>query len=156
MSSSSPSQKRKWKNILLAPSFQFRFGFKMAIAAIIAGSANILLFYHYMHENYEIFIDSLLEAEMLNSQMVSFLYHEFYYVFKIMILITLAFAAFCLILGILSSHSIIGPSVAFHRVFQEIQNGNRDARIKLRPKDEFKDIAEDFNKMMDQINIGPN
>ena len=152
MSSSSPSQKRKWKNILLAPSFQFRFGFKMAIAAIIAGSANILLFYHYMHENYEIFIDSLLEAGMLSSQVVSLLYQEFYYVFKIMILITLGFAIFCIILGVISSHRIIGPSVAFHRVFQQIREGNREARIKLRPKDEFQDIAEDFNKMMDQIN----
>jgi len=39
----------------------------------------------------------------------------------------------------------------FKRVFKEIAAGNTSLRVKLRKKDEFHDVANEFNKMMDQI-----
>jgi methyl-accepting chemotaxis protein len=36
-------------------------------------------------------------------------------------------------------------------VIDEIKSGNHNARVHLRAKDEFQDVAESFNQMMDKL-----
>jgi HAMP domain-containing protein len=55
------------------------------------------------------------------------------------------------LMGVLLSHRTAGPLYHFKRVFDEIRSGNPKQRVRLRPKDEFQDVAKSFNDMMDSL-----
>ena len=65
--------------------------------------------------------------------------------------VSLSFMLLATLLSIKISHATAGPLYHFKRVFNEIKNGKTDARIRLRPNDDFKDVANTFNEMMDAI-----
>lgn len=52
---------------------------------------------------------------------------------------------------IVVSHRTAGPMQHFKRVFREIREGNEYQRVHLRAKDEFQDVAREFNRMMDSL-----
>lgn len=55
---------------------------------------------------------------------------------------------------ILMSHKFAGPIYRFQSVVKAITNGNFDLPpINLRKRDEFKDVAEDFNKMIEVLRV---
>ena len=56
------------------------------------------------------------------------------------------------LIGIVLSHRTAGPLYHFKKVFEEIRKGNKNARIQLRTNDEFSEVAESFNEMMDTQN----
>jgi nitrogen fixation/metabolism regulation signal transduction histidine kinase len=56
------------------------------------------------------------------------------------------------VLGLILSHRTAGPLYHLNRVFEEVCRGNLKARAKFRQNDEFQEVAESFNKMMDSFN----
>ena len=77
---------------------------------------------------------------------------EFY--FK-MVLAGGGFLLAAFLMGIRISHRVAGPMYHFKRVFQEIKAGKKDLRIRLRPDDEFQDVAKSFNELMDEVQGPP-
>lgn len=144
-------KKRYFKNWIIDAGFQLRFGLKIALAALLVGIINIVIFNRYMGENYELVIDPFLEAGLLPESAGIDLYSEFYRIQKILIGTTLGFSLLCLFLGIVFSHAIIGPTINFRRVFQKVKEGDTSARVNLRNKDEFKGLAQALNDMLDAI-----
>ncbi len=142
---------RKFKNFFLDTKFQIRFGAKLALAGAFLGAINTTVFHYYMRENYDVFIDPLLATGLLDENLANFLYKELNHITMIMGVITLGFCLSCILLGFFFSHNIIGPTFAFKRTFKKIEEGDLSARVKLRPKDEFQDFAQVFNKLMDHI-----
>jgi methyl-accepting chemotaxis protein len=69
--------------------------------------------------------------------------------------LVIGFALFFMIasffLGIYFSHRTAGPMYRFSKVFESAGMGNYKERIKLRPNDDFQDVAELFNKLMDRV-----
>ncbi|MBI3557250.1 MAG: methyl-accepting chemotaxis protein, partial [Deltaproteobacteria bacterium] len=63
-----------------------------------------------------------------------------------------AFLGVIALIGLIYSHRTVGPLYHFKRVFDEIKGGNMTARVRLRPKDDFQDVAVAFNEMMDALN----
>lgn len=55
------------------------------------------------------------------------------------------------IMAILTTHRLAGPFLALKKVCQDIQQGNRDARLKFRSEDGLADLESSFNSMLDQI-----
>jgi len=82
------------------------------------------------------------------------LYGELKQVAIILLVVCFCFTLFCALLGILVSHKIAGPLEAFKRTFIEVRNGQTNSRINLRSGDEFKDVAREFNLLMDQLQKG--
>ncbi|HUP57138.1 MAG TPA: methyl-accepting chemotaxis protein, partial [Bdellovibrionota bacterium] len=64
---------------------------------------------------------------------------------------SIAFLIGVAVIGMVMSHRTAGPLYHFKRIFEEIKNGKLDARIRLRPKDDFQDVGQAFNEMMDKI-----
>lgn len=65
-----------------------------------------------------------------------------------------ALGAVMLIMGTASifiTHKIAGPVYRFKRVLAEISSGNLNISIKLRDKDDLKDLAEDFNLVIGEL-----
>lgn len=55
------------------------------------------------------------------------------------------------ILAIVISHRAAGPLYHFKATFSRVASGDRSARIRLRPSDDFQDVAIEFNKMMEKL-----
>lgn len=49
------------------------------------------------------------------------------------------------------SHRIFGPSVPIRRHIAKLIEGDYTTRITLRQKDEFKDVAEDLNRLAERL-----
>ena len=144
-------KKRKLRNFLIRPGLQLRFTLKIAGAALIISALNIVVFYHYIKENYEIFIDPLTKAQLIDAQTSQVLYQELSNISTTLITLSALFTLASILIGVVLTHKIAGPMVAFKRTFSQIKEGNTDARIYLRPRDEFKDVALSFNEMMDTV-----
>lgn len=65
--------------------------------------------------------------------------------------LTFFFLSLICVVALILSHRAAGPICRFKIIFDKIAEGNLDERINLRPKDDLKEIALSFNKMMDNV-----
>jgi HAMP domain-containing protein len=56
-----------------------------------------------------------------------------------------------LVLWIVYSHRIFGPQVPIRRQVANLMKGDYDYKINLRKNDEFKDLADDLNKLAEHL-----
>ena len=138
---------RKIANIIIMPSYQIRYIFWLSARGFCLVGINALVVYHYFKENYL----SLMELSPMTEAARNQLFNEMHQFLLIMIAVSLGFMALMTLVGLVVSHRTAGPLFHFKRVFEEIRSGETKARIRLRPKDEFKEVAEAFNKMMDTL-----
>ncbi len=78
----------------------------------------------------ELFIDTILVPVLLND---------------------LAIMAAVVIVGIIFSNRIAGPLFHIRGVLEDVLAGKTDRRVRLRPKDFARDLAEDINTLLDKI-----
>lgn len=67
--------------------------------------------------------------------------------------VMVALAVICALLGILITKSIVNPMNEMVKVAREIQEGDRDKRLDIKAHNEFKDISELFNNMLDDVSM---
>lgn len=60
-------------------------------------------------------------------------------------------AVLCVGVGIITSHRIAGPVYRMIRFLGSVTNGDYSQRLRLRKKDELKDLAEAINKLVDKL-----
>ncbi len=139
--------KRSFKNLIINPFYQMKYIFWVGSTGLTIVLGYTLIFYSYMKENYAILVDLSPMSDDAKSQ----LYRELHQVLIILSSCSVAFIGMVSFFGLVFSHRTAGPLYHFKRVFREIESGNRKARVKLRPKDDFQDVASAFNHMMDVI-----
>ena len=54
-------------------------------------------------------------------------------------------------LSIFITHKIAGPVYRFRKVFAEVSKGNLNITVRLRKRDEFKDLAEELNMVIGEL-----
>lgn len=144
---SGTNYKRSWRNFIINPAYQLRYVFWLSGSGLVLVALNGLTFYQHIKENYSI----LVELSPMTEESKAQLFHELnVIVFKIGSFSAL-FVLVVGIFGIIYSHRTVGPLYHFKRVFREIAAGNTALRVKLRKKDEFHDVAFEFNQMMDRL-----
>ena len=141
------SKNRSLKNLLINPAYQFKYVLWVSLTGFTLIAANALIFYTYIKENYMLLVDLSPMDDASKTQ----LYHELNEILIKLGLVSFVFMLLAALLGIKLSHATAGPLYHFKRVFNEIKNGKTDARVRLRPGDDFKDVAEAFNEMMDSV-----
>lgn len=141
------AKNRSLKNILINPPYQIKYVMWVSTAGLTLIAANAVIFYYYINQNYSLLVDLSPMDDASKAQ----LYTELNVILIKLGLVGLAFVIITAIVGIRMSHRTAGPMFHFKRVFGEIKSGKTDARIRLRPGDDFKDVAESFNSMMDTI-----
>ena len=67
--------------------------------------------------------------------------------------VMLALGAVCVLLGLLITKSIVEPMNTMVSVARDIQDGDREKRLELKTKNEFKEISELFNNMLDDVSM---
>lgn len=139
--------RRSAKKLLLNPAYQLKFVSLVIGTSLILAAANAGVFYHFIKENYAILVDLSPMTDDAKSQ----LYHELRQIMTLLTVVSVSFSAAVGVIALWLSHRTAGPLYRFQKIFQEIQNGNREQRIHLRPGDDFQEVAHAFNQMMDRL-----
>ena len=139
--------KRKLRNFLIDREFQFKYIFWLTASGLLLVILNAAIFYSYVHENYEMF----LELTPMSDEARELLTSELREILLRLGLLSLGFILIIAGVGLVLSHRAAGPMYAFRRVFRQIREGDHKARIHLRPKDHFQQVAAEFNQMMDSL-----
>ncbi len=135
---------RKTKNWLILPHFQLRFSFLLALAALSGIVAFAFAAGFLIRENY----DLLVQLSPMDDQTKALMTSEFETIVQRLIALSLGFTGFFFVLGILLSHRIAGPLYRFQKHFRDAAKSKGLHEVKLRPKDEFQDLAAAHNEMV--------
>ena len=144
------AKKRSIKNLVINPGYQLKYIFWVSTTGITLILANAFVFYFYIKENYSL----LVELSPMDEASKVQLYKELSEIMIKLGIFGIIFVLITGVIGIIMSHRTAGPMFHFKRVFGEIKKGKLDARIRLRPDDDFKDVANAFNEMMDSVTAG--
>lgn len=139
--------KRRLRNILINPGYQLKYLFWLTFTGMSLVTINAYFFYYSTKENYDILVD----LSPMTSEAKAQLYYELHWTIFRLAGFSLLFLACVGVVGLILSHRTAGPLYHFKRVFSDIKKGNRAARVRLRPKDDFQDVAQEFNEMMDSL-----
>jgi HAMP domain-containing protein len=142
--------KRSKKNLLLMAGFQGRVFFFIILTGFICIAINAHLYYLYVVGSY----DFILRHANFPQDMIDDRYSE---LFTISISLTMLSLLTILLIAtwtLFITHRAAGPVYHMNRVINEIRAGNTQARVQLRKKDEFQDLAKSFNELMDELHNG--
>ena len=143
--------RRKVKNMLINRHYQGRLVITVLAFGFLACLFNGLLFYLYVSENYT----AILAGEYFEPTIMESLEQDLRnFAISLLMLSLLAFFGLAYYLLIIT-HRAAGAAYHIHRVIKEIQHGKLTSRVHLREKDEYKELAESFNALMDQIQQEP-
>lgn len=143
-------KRRKVSNFIINPHYQWKY----ILGLLLSGGIMVVLLlgisYAYIRENYDILVD----LSPMTEQTKALLYQELAKLVRILVVTAAFFLGLVFLAGVYFSHKAAGPLHNFKRVFADIKAGRKDTRVHLRPGDEFQEIAQEFNSMMDQL-TGP-
>ena len=145
-----PKKQRRLKNILILPGFQARMMFFIVLSGVACTAVNAYLYHSYVVGSY----DFILKYSSLSKELIEGRYRDLY-VFGVSLgLVTLVIVLLIATWALFITHRAAGSVYHMKRVIGEVRSGNLAARVHLRPKDEFQDLAQSFNQMMDELQKG--
>jgi signal transduction histidine kinase len=98
------------------------------------------------------FLTAVLIASALAVVVMALAAEEFIDTFLVPVLLNdLAIMAAVIIVGIIFSNRIAGPLFHIRGVVEDVIAGKTDRRVRLRPKDFARDLAEKINTLLDKI-----
>ena len=139
--------KRKLKNYWINPKFQTRYIVTLLSVSVVLVGVLGTVFYRYLEENYTL----LVNMSPMRDEIKVLLMEELAALKNSIIMSSIGYLCFVFGFGTYFSHRTAGPLYAFMRVFREIKNGKQHTRLHLRPGDDFHDVAEEFNGMMNEL-----
>lgn len=139
--------RRKVNNLLINRNYQGRLIITVLAFGFMACLLNGLLFYLYVSENYT----TILATDYFEPAILKSMENDLKnFAFTLLMLSLLAFCGLACYLLVIT-HRAAGAAYHIHRVIKDIQNGNLTSRVHLREKDEYQELAESFNNLMDQV-----
>jgi methyl-accepting chemotaxis protein len=140
------NKQRKLKNLLMHKSVKF----PAALLVILAGFifSNAVLFYRFVKGNYDIFFYSYPEA---SQEFIDLKYNDLLNFVWILLAVATVTTIVLAVYSLIVSHRTAGAGYRIQVVIDDIKSGNAAARIHLRENDEFQDLAQSFNDLMDQM-----
>lgn len=139
----------KRKQFLILPKFQYKYslffgGIALSISALLFAS-----FYYTFSEVYYQILGFIINED---AQLALTIREQFQQAIWILALVQIIFTLTITISGVFLTHRIAGPMWKIMKIMKEIgQTGNLETRIFFRRDDEFKEVADSFNNMMDKL-----
>ena len=137
---------RRFSNFLINPRFQFKYALIIMAVGVIFTVAFAFAFREYVKVNYEVLTHTAVSEEL-----GPLYFQELRSFTQSAVILSLAFLAVLVLWAFFVTHRTAGPMYHFKRVFNAIGSGAVNERIRLRPHDEFRDVAASFNRMMDEL-----
>ena len=133
----------KRRKILIDPHFQWRYTRAVLIPVVLAILLVVLAQYFYIWSEFKYSLTSQYHQDL---KMTTFELSAYVTIITLCLVIP-----FIIFLGIRFSHRISGPIFSIKRNLDKIGKGELTIRIKLRKKDELKDLAECINIMTQDL-----
>ena len=126
------------RKIMIKPAYQMRLALTFfASITVYSAILGVVIFYPLYQE---MNMASTPEEQALISSVVLYLHKSFWPGF---ILVALLAA----LQSIFSSHRLVGPMYRFEKMVQELISGNYSLRIKIRKRDQFKEMEGHLNRL---------
>ena len=144
----SVKDKRK-RRYVIERDFQYRFTLRLFIVggSLFFTYGGLVLFY--IRLNYEALVRSALIQ--LPPSSVQTMQQEFLKLSLSLVFVLALVMAFLFGLGLVLTHKIAGPLVAFNGRFKDIAAGKTGVRVRLREGDEFQEMAQNFNLAVERV-----
>jgi len=142
-----PDNKRHAKSIFSVKGFQGRVVVAIAAAGLSCVGVNAYLCYAYVVSSYDfIFQHSTLPAEVIDGR-----YAELLEVWAVLSAVNVAIVLVVAVWAMYVTHRAAGPIYHLRKTIEKIRAGKLDERLHLRHKDDFHDLARDFNELLDEL-----
>ena len=142
-----PSNRRKV--YLINPRFQWRFIGFMAVVSLLAISilfvSNVLFFRNMTQE-------ALAAGLAPDNPYFDFLQEQKSALLLVYFGVSAVAFVLMMVLGALYSHRIAGPLYRLNKHMRAISEGAEPAPVSFRRRDQFQELVESFNKMIDRLN----
>lgn len=143
----SSRNQRKLRNFLIDPRYQLKYAGLIVLTGALVLLLNASVFYWFIRENYTLLVDMSPMEDDAKAQ----LYRELHQTVFALSGISIGFLLVIALLAVILTHRTAGPMYHFRRVFREIQEGKTQARIHLRPHDDFQEVARECNRALDYL-----
>ena len=134
------------RNYFPEPRFQMRFLTFLVAGSVIQILATVFILYYFLSQNYLF----LVKYAGLDTQITQLLSHELRVLIAVIGLTFAIYLVGTVVLGVLFSHRIAGVIYALKRTIHAIEEG-QDVKLNLREKDEFQDLVNAFNAMVERL-----
>ena len=127
--------------------FQVKYSLLFTLAGVLIAILFCAHIFYFLNEYLQIVIPDYLDRP----QVYSFIMSEKRKIALYLIVLVSFLSCFLFFMGIVLTHKIAGPIMVIKRRMADIERGDFGAQIKLRRGDEFKDLADSFNKMLNSL-----
>ncbi|OGA17621.1 MAG: hypothetical protein A3I63_03705 [Betaproteobacteria bacterium RIFCSPLOWO2_02_FULL_66_14] len=138
---------RSKASLLINPRFQGQVVAFIVLAGFFCVVVTAYFYYSYVVNSYDFILqNSTLPPEIIEER-YSDLYNLWVSLSLINVIIILVIAGWSLFI----THRVAGSIYHVKRVIDEVKSGNAKARVHLREKDAFQDLANSLNEMLDTL-----
>ena len=134
---------RRIKNLLLAPSYQFRRGVIAILLAAAFGATIAFLLYSKLGVIFSVMLD-LTDAKEEVSQLLRKNVTSLWWQFSTVLI---AYLGLNIGFSVVITHRMVGPTYAFRRHIRSLLDGNFSVRTRLREGDAFSEVADGLNEL---------
>jgi signal transduction histidine kinase len=135
--------KRKAKNFMLQPLLQVKLGiYTILISVVFAAALAAILYFNFSSLINSIVLMTDAEEEVRD------IFLSYWKTTQIWIYLTfLGYLVLTIVISVIYTHKLIGPTIAFRRHIRMIAEGRYNARTYLRKGDAFVEVAEELNRL---------
>jgi methyl-accepting chemotaxis protein len=149
-----PQAKRRWRNYLLVPSFQFKYtGMVVGVTVAVASVLGVQAYYYSKGQTELIVAQKLIgpEGEEFAKDIETYSQAEDRKVAASIVLGVLALALALGFTGIVVTHKLVGPAYRLKTMLRDVRDGRLRVQGRLRKGDELQDIFEAFHEMIESL-----
>ncbi|MGK5084093.1 HAMP domain-containing protein [Bdellovibrionota bacterium FG-1] len=139
--------RRHLRNYWINPQFQGRYIFWVTLTGLALVAINATIFYLFTRENYAL----LVELSPMTDEAKGQLYHELHQIVGFLLGGSASFLLVTSVVGLVFSHRAAGPMFHIRRVCDAVRGGDVRARVHLRPHDDFQEVGQAINAMLDVL-----
>jgi len=147
MSAKQAVDPRKFKNLLLKPLLQVKLG----LYSILLSSLFVVTFCSVLMVSFHRLFELILDFTDLRQEVIDVIQSGLYGIAGWLILIVAVYFLASVLLSVVYTHRLIGPTIAFRRHIKALTEGNYDSRIQLRKNDAFVEVAEELNRLAEVL-----
>ncbi len=140
--------RRHVRNYFPEPAFQKRFLLFLIGGSFLPITASLAVLYYFLRENYLL----LIKYAALEKQVAELLMRELNILIAVIGFLFLGYLVAITLFGIAFSHRIAGVIFAVKNACRLIAEGT-ETTLRLRRKDEFRDLANEFNNMVAALKL---
>ncbi|MFK7874014.1 MAG: hypothetical protein AB8C84_12750 [Oligoflexales bacterium] len=134
---------RKFRNFLMQPTIQMTMGIYLVLLSLFFAAGTSYVLYSSLKE----LVSTVLTLTDMESEVHQFFLNGIRQTVIALIGLLLAYTSAAILLSIIYTHRMVGPTVAFCNQLQQMQIGNFSSRIQLRKGDAFGEVATEINQL---------